>query len=129
MLNDPLANVLSCIGHYERLGRKSVMTPHNSSFIRQVLAILHAHRYIGDVSEVEDGKGKHINIPLLGTINKINVIKPRFSIKHDEFEKFEKSFLPAKTMGILIVSTSKGLMTNVQAKKEHLGGKLICYCF
>jgi small subunit ribosomal protein S8 len=129
MLNDPLANVLSIIGHYERLGRTTVTTPSNSKFIRDVLRILHENNYIGEVTEVDDGKGKWLRVELIGAINKINVIKPRFDIKKTDFEKFEKSFLPARAMGLLLISTSKGLMTHRQAREQGLGGKLICYCY
>jgi len=129
MLNDPLANVLSMIGHHEQLGRKEIKTPHNSVFIRSVLRILQENGYVGEVTEIDDGKSKWISIPLIGSINKINVIKPRFSVKRDDYEKFEKSFLPAKALGIIVVSTSKGLMTHTQAKQDNLGGKLICYCY
>lgn len=129
MLNDPLANVLSIIGHYEQLGRKEVVTPYNSKLIRQVLALLQESGYVGSFEEIEDGKNKWLKVHLIGAINKINVIKPRFALKQDNFEVFEKSFLPAKAMGIIIVSTSKGLMIHTKAKQERLGGRLVCYCY
>ena len=57
------------------------------------------------------------------------VIKPRYAVKSDEYEKFEKRYLPAQGMGILIVSTSKGMMTQVQAREQRLGGRLIAYVY
>jgi small subunit ribosomal protein S8 len=47
----------------------------------------------------------------------------------DEYEKFEKRFLPAKGVGVLIVSTIKGIMTHEEAKGKTLGGRLIAYCY
>ena len=47
----------------------------------------------------------------------------------DYFEKFEKRYLPSKELGFLIVSTSKGLMTNIEAKQKKLGGRLIAYVY
>lgn len=129
MLNDQLANVLSAINHHEQLGRKTLVTHHNSKFIREILKLLNSKGYIGEFSEIEDGKGKWLSIPLIGTINKINVIKPRFSVKSDSYEKFETLFLPAKAMGIIVVSTSQGIMTHSDAKAKGLGGRLICYCY
>ena len=41
----------------------------------------------------------------------------------------EKRYLPAKDFGILIMSTSKGIMTHYDAKKKNLGGKLLSYCY
>jgi len=129
MLNDPLANVLSYVNNHERLGRKEITVANNSKFIRQILTILNENGYLGEYKEIEDGKGKLLEINLIGAINKTGVIKPRFNVKKDDFEKFEKRYLPAKDFGIMIVSTSKGLLTHVQAKEKALGGRLICYCY
>ena len=129
MLNDPLANVLSYINNHEKLGRKEILVGNNSKFIRSILTILNENNYLGDYKEIEDGKGKLLAINLIGAINNVGVVKPRFNVKKDNFEKFEKRFLPAKDFGIIIVSTSKGLMTHIQAKEKGLGGRLICYCY
>ena len=129
MLNDPLANILSYINNHEKLGRKEILVGNNSKFIRSILTILNENNYLGDYKEIEDGKGKLLAINLIGAINNVGVVKPRFNVKKDNFEKFEKRFLPAKDFGIIIVSTSKGLMTHIQAKEKGLGGRLICYCY
>ncbi len=129
MLNDPLANVLSHINNHEKLGRKEVIVQNNSKIIRKVLSLLNTHNYVGGYTEVEDGKGNLLQINLLGTVNKVGVIKPRFNVKKDNYEKFEKRYLPAKDFGIIIVSTSKGMMTHQEAKSLGLGGRLIAYCY
>ncbi len=129
MLNDPLANVLSYINNHEKLGRKEITVENNSKLIRKILTILNENLYLGEFKEIEDGKGKLLTIQLIGNINKVGVIKPRFNVKKDEYEKFEKRYLPAKDFGIIIISTSQGLMTHTQAKEKELGGRLICYCY
>lgn len=129
MLNDPLANVLSYINNHEKIGRKEITVANNSKVIRKILDILNANNYLGSYTEIDDGKGKLLNINLLGNVNKTGVIKPRFNVKKDEYEKFEKRYLPAKDFGIIIVSTSKGMMTHNEAKTQGLGGRLICYCY
>jgi len=128
-LNDPLANVLSFIKNYENLGRTVLWTANNSKVIRKILSIFHEEGFLGDIKEIEDQKGKVLEVNLLGKINNVGVIKPRFSIKKSDFEKFEKRFLPARGFGILILSTSQGIMTNTQAKEKGIGGKLLCYCY
>ena len=129
MLNDPLANVLSYINNHEKLGRKEITVGNNSKFIRQVLSILNENNYLGEFKEIDDGKGKLLAINLIGAINKVGVITPRFNVKKDNFEKFEKRYLPAKDFGVMIVSTSKGLMTGKQAKQLNVGGEVICYVY
>ncbi len=128
-LNDPLSNVLSQISTYEKLGKKEFITKNNSKVIKKVLSIMQEKMYIGSFEEIKDSKGDLLKINLLNNINKVGVIKPRFSIDKDGFEKFEKRFLPAKDFGILIVSTSQGMMTHIDAKNKKIGGKLISYCY
>jgi small subunit ribosomal protein S8 len=128
-LNDPLSNVLSQILTYEQLGKKELITKSNSDIIKRVLTIMNENNYIGSFEEIQDSKGNFLKIYLLGRINKTGVIKPRFGVKTDGFEKFEKRFLPARDFGILIISTSEGMMIHSEAKKKKIGGKLISYCY
>nr|AJS12871.1 small subunit ribosomal protein S8 [uncultured archaeon] len=128
-LNDPLSNVLSQINSYEKAGRKELVTKSNSKIIKKVLSIMQEHKYVGSFDEIKDSKGDLLKIYLLGNVNKVGVIKPRFSVKKETYEKYEKRFLPAKDFGILIVSTAQGMMTHTEAKKKELGGRLIGYCY
>lgn len=70
-----------------------------------------------------------MKIQIIGTLNKCAVIKPRFSVKKDGYEKFEKRYLPAKDVGVIIVSTSQGMITHTEAKKKGLGGSLVAYFY
>ena len=129
MLNDPLAAAMENIAQKERQGKRECLLHPYSKLILEVLKILQNSLYVGDQEVVLDKRGGVLKVHLLGRINKCGVRKPRFSAQVGEFEKFEKRFLPAKGMGMLIVSTSKGLMSQEDAKKQNLGGKLIAYCY
>jgi small subunit ribosomal protein S8 len=129
MMNDPLSNALSKIMNAERLGRESCVVSPVSKVIKNVLEILKDNRYLGGFKETEDSRGNFFEVQLIGAINEVGAIKPRFAITKEEFESFEKRFLPAKDFGILIISTSKGMMTHTEAKKKGTGGKLIAYCY
>ena len=129
MLNDPLANALSNILNKENAKTKECLIKPSSKIIKEVLKIMKDNYYVGEFKETEDSKGNILRINLLNNINKCGVIKPRFSVKKDGYEKFEKRFLPAKDFGILIVSTPQGIMTNNEAKKKSIGGKLLAYCY
>ncbi len=128
-LNDPLAAVLSEIKNAERIGKKQVITRFNSKLIKNVLELLNKLSFVGTVEEIETPQGNSLKISLLGNINSIGVIKPRYSIKLSDYEKFEKRFLPAKDFGILVVSTSKGIMIHNEAKEKKLGGRLLIFCY
>lgn len=128
-LNDPLANVLSHILNCEKKNIKRTIIKPVSKLTKKILSILQENYFIGSFEIIENKKGGYIEINLLGNINKCGVIKPRFPVTLDEFEKFEKRYLPAKNIGILIVSTSKGIMTHKEAMKNNVGGKLLAYCY
>lgn len=129
MLNDTLAAALSSILNAEIAKKPECYVKPASKIVKAVLNIMNSHYYIGDFEEIKDGRGNIIRINLLGKINRCGVIKPRYAVKNNEFEKFEKRYLPAKNFGILIVSTTEGLMTHVEAKKRGIGGRLIAYCY
>ena len=118
MLNDPLANVLSKVLNYGEKGKKEVIIHPLSKLIKDILKIFQNKGYVGDVEVITAARGGVGKLHLLGAINKCGVIKPRFSVSLDEFEKFEKRYLLAKDFGILVVSTPEGIMIHTEAKKK-----------
>ncbi len=128
-LNDPLANALSHIMMEDKKGKKQITLKNNSKLIRDVLNILKENKYIGDLKVIDNNKAGVIQVNLIGGINKLGVIKPRYSVKLEDYVKFEKRYLLAFGFGFLIVSTNQGLMTQEQATEKKLGGRLIAYVY
>ena len=129
MLNDPLANMMSLILNSEAIGKSKCLIKPVSKITKELLRVMKENSYIGDFKEVEDSRGNYIMLNLIGNINKCGVIKPRYSIKNIDFEKFERRYLPAKDLGILFVSTPRGIMTHYDAKSKKTGGRLLAYCY
>lgn len=129
MQNDPLAAGLAKLFNAERVGKNEVVIRPASKMIKTVLGIMNDAHYVGSFEQITDDKGSWLKISLLGNLNKCGVIKPRFSVKNTEYEKWEKRYLPAKNFGLLIVSTPQGIMTHPQAKEKKLGGRLVAYCY
>ena len=129
MNNDNLANVLSAIGNAELVSKQEIKTASNSSVVRRVLDVLQSQGYLDGYTLTEDGRGGLLTVKLTQKINKVGAIKPRFAVKAMGFTKFEKRFLPAQGLGVLVVSTPKGIMTHDEAKQQNLGGKLLAYCY
>jgi len=126
---DPLANTLSTIWNSEIRGKKECITYPASKFIAEVLRVMQKAGYIGEFEYIDDGRAGKFRIQLLGRINKCGVIKPRFPVKKNEFEEWEKRYLPARGIGILIVSTPKGVVTHREAKELGIGGVLVAYVY
>jgi small subunit ribosomal protein S8 len=129
MLMDPLANAMSAIRSYERARKREIIIAPASKLIGHVLRVMQQEGFIGEFEFIDDGKAGKFRIQLLGKINDCGVIKPRHSVKHDEYEKWEKRYLPAAGFGVLIVSTPKGVMPHKKALEHGLGGRLIAFAY
>lgn len=128
-LLDPLADALSNIMNHELAGKKTVIVKPASKLIGEVLKIMLQEGYIGEFEYIDDGRAGKFRVQLLGRINKCGAIKPRFPVKKKDFEKWEKKFLPAHDIGILIVTTPQGVMTHREAIKRGIGGRLLAYVY
>ena len=129
MLNDPLANALSLIKNAELKGKGLCNIQPSSKLIGGVLNLLKDKGYIGEFEYVDDGKAGVYQVKLNGNINNCGVIKPRYPIKRDELDKWESRYLPAQHFGLLILTTTQGILSQDEAKKNGIGGKLLAYIY
>ncbi|MDG6228623.1 MAG: 30S ribosomal protein S8 [Candidatus Thermoplasmatota archaeon] len=129
MLNDPLANALSMIKNAELRGKGICQIQPSSKLIGGVLDLLKEKGYIEGFEFIDDGKAGIFKVELTGAINNCGVIKPRYPIKRDELEKWESRYLPARHFGLLILTTTKGIISHEEAKKQGIGGKVLAYVY
>jgi small subunit ribosomal protein S8 len=128
MRHDLLSDVLSAIKNGDKVGKKETIIP-ASKLVKNVLLILQKYNYIGDFEYIDDKRGGKFKIQLLGKVNNCKTIRPRLFVKAEEYEKYEKRFLPAAGMGFIIVSTSKGLMIHPEAKEKGIGGTMLVFVY
>lgn len=128
MRQDILADALSTIKNAERVGKTECVIQANK-IVKSILKVLQDNNYIGSFEFVDNGRGGKFKIELKGKIVDCNVVKPRFSVKTDEFEKWEKRFLPAREFGLLVLSTPKGIVDHKKAKEINAGGKLVAFVY
>jgi small subunit ribosomal protein S8 len=129
MRHDILADVLSKMKNMKDRGFSEIEVQPVSNTVKDVLEVLKNEGYIFEFTLIEDKRGNSAKVKLTNLINNIGAIKPRFSATLEELEKFEARYLPAKDFGRLIVSTSKGVMTHLQAKEKKIGGVLLAYVY
>lgn len=126
---DTLANALNCLKVAESKGKKQARIAPASKVIRQVLLLLQNQGYIGEFKFIDDGKSGEFIVTLSGRINNAGAVKPRFAASKLNWEKFETRFLPAKGVGLLVVSTSQGIMGHSEAQEKNIGGRLLCFIY
>ena len=129
MLNDPLADALSTMKNAETKGMGTCTIRPSSKLIGGILGLLKDKGYVGNFEYIDDGKAGVFQVELIGNINSCGVIKPRYPIKRDELDKWEARYLPARDFGLLVLTTTQGIMSQNEAKKKGIGGKLLAYIY
>lgn len=129
---DTIANMLTKIRNAQRAGHKEVEIP--ASRLKLALAkILEKEGFVDGASEEKSGNFSNIKIslkyynesgleknPAISGIKRISRVGQRIYVKSKDIRSVKNRF------GIAIISTSKGLMTDYEAKKQGLGGEYVC---
>jgi len=126
---DTLANGLTTIVNNEMRNKRECVISPASKLLGRVLRIMQLNGYLGEFEFVDDGRSGKFKVQLLGRINKCGAIRPRFSVKVDRLEEWEKKFLPSRDVGLMIVSTPKGVISHREAIEKHDGGKLLAFVY
>ena len=129
MLNDPLADALSTIKNAELRGMEKCTIQPSSKLIGGILTLLKEKGFVGNYEFIDDGKSGMFQVDLIGNINNCGVIKPRYPNKLREMEKWEARYLPARDFGVLILTTTEGVISHDEARKKGIGGKLLAYVY
>jgi len=124
MSQDIVSDALNQMMNALRANHTSLVVKHHSKLLLSVLAIAKLKGYVKSY-KVE---GNNLTIEL-DKLNGCKAIKPRYFISVADIDKYVARYLPAKNLGILIVSTSQGLMTHQTAEEKNLGGSLIAYMY
>lgn len=128
-ITDPIADMLTRIRNANSAKHDHVDIPASNS--KKALAqILVDEGYVRDYKVTEDGKQGMIRVTLKYGENKSQIItglrrvsKPGLRI----YTSYEDMPRVLKGLGIAILSTSKGIMTDKQARKEHVGGEILAF--
>ncbi|KAJ1723224.1 40S ribosomal protein S22 [Coemansia sp. RSA 1722] len=125
VLNDCLKSMTNA----ERRGKRQVLVRPSSKVIIKFLSVMQKHGYIGEFEIVDDHRAGKIVIQLNGRLNKCGVISPRFPIKVVDIEQWVADLLPSRQFGYIVMTTSSGIMDHEEARRRHLGGKILGYFY
>ena len=126
MSQDVVADALNMIKNAKKAGKEIIGIKRISTLLIEILKIMKQKNAIKKYKI--NPKNKKVEITL-GEISECKAIKPRFTVKKDQIEKYQRRYLPARGIGTMIISTSKGLMTHEEALEENIGGCLIAYFY
>ncbi|MCL5781143.1 30S ribosomal protein S8 [Desulforamulus profundi] len=129
VMTDPIADFLTRIRNANTVYHDKVEAP--ASNVKKAIAeILKQEGYIKEYETVEDGKQGIIRLYLKYGSNKQRVITGLKRISKPGLRVYAKKDQIPKVLGglgIAIVSTSQGIMTDKQARQSGLGGEVVCY--
>lgn len=128
-MTDPIADMLTRIRNANMVRHANVEVP-ASNMKKTIAQILSEEGFIKGFEVADDGKQGIIKITMKYDENKGRVITGLKRISKPGLRVYAKSTDVPRVLGglgIAIISTSKGVMTDKQARKENLGGEVLCY--
>ncbi|MCH7568257.1 MAG: 30S ribosomal protein S8 [Nanoarchaeota archaeon] len=124
MSQDIVADALNQIMNAKRARKSSASIKRHSKLLLSILAIGKLKGYIKEYRT----DGTHLDVEF-EKLNSCKAIKPRYVVKTKMIDKYVRRYLPARNIGILIISTNKGLMTHQTAIEKNLGGSVVAYFY
>lgn len=127
MVNDPISDLLIRIMNAQKVGHQTVKVPF--SRIRfELVKILEQEKFVEAIKkEGKDPKSFILinlkyeqGLPAIHSLKRISKLSQRIYMRKDEIRPIKKGY------GLVIVSTSSGLMTGKEAKKRKIGGEILC---
>ena len=128
-VSDPIADMLTRIRNASRARHTDVLVP-ASRTKREIARILKDEGFIEDFDETQDGPRAFIRIRLKYVDGKAPVVSGLKRVSKPGLRVYAtKTEIPRVLggLGIVIVSTSQGIMTGAQARKAQLGGEVLAY--
>ena len=124
---DPIADMLTRIRNAINVRKSEVVLPH-SKVKQSVAELLKKSGFVSDVTVSDATIGKNLRIVINGDGENARITEIVRLSKPGRREYANAREIPVvkRGRGIVIVSTSKGLMTGDEAKKQGIGGELIC---
>ena len=129
MNTDPIADMLTRIRNANTVGHETVEIP-ASKMKKAIAEILKEEGYITDFDVIEDDKQGMIKVTMKYGSNKERVISGIKKISKPGLKVYAKANEVPKVLGglgIAIISTSKGIVSDKEARKLGVGGEVICY--
>ena len=131
MNTDPIADMLTRIRNANTVSHATVEVPASKLKV-QLAKLLKEEGFIADYEVKEEGNFKVIVITLKYEANGKPVITKLQRVSKPGLRHYSKAKNLEKVlggMGVAVVSTPKGLLTDRKARKENVGGEVLCYVY
>ena len=131
-MTDPIADYLTRLRNAIQANHRVVEIP-ASNLKKEITKVLFDKGYILNYKFVEEGPQGSIKIALkYDPVNKVNAVKKLIRVSTPGLRKYVgHKDMPRvlNGLGIAILSTSKGVMTDKEAREQKIGGEVLCYIY
>ncbi|UCG62605.1 MAG: 30S ribosomal protein S8 [Candidatus Zixiibacteriota bacterium] len=131
-MTDPVSDLLTRVRNAAKAKKNAVDIP-ASNLKREIVRILTEHKYLKDVVELPDNKQGILRVYISYTREDKSVLNGLERISRPGLRKYydaeEVRMSTFNTRGLMIVSTSQGIMTNFDAASKGIGGEALCRCW
>ena len=129
-LSDPIGDMIARIKNAQIRNHKKVQLP-SSKFKEKIAEVLKSEGYIIDYKVTPESNKSHLEIslkynsgnPVISSIQRVSKPGRRIFSRAESLPKINNG------LGIAIISTPKGVMTDIDARKQKVGGEIICKVF
>lgn len=126
-MQDPVSDMLTCIRNAQMIGIQKIQMPH-SNLKNEILRVLREEGYIADFEVVETDNKKKLQVllkyyqgsPVIAKIDRVS--RPALRV----YKGYDQIPLVRGGLGIAIVSTPKGVMSDKTARAQQVGGEVLC---
>ena len=126
-MTDPISDMLTRIRNASQVGKAEVILPY-SKYKKQLGELLKNQGLVGEVFDSSMDNKKQLGIklkysdgkPVISGLKRVSSPGQRIYSKFNDIPRTQNGY------GITVISTSKGLLTDMQARKNRLGGEIIC---
>ncbi|XP_058401088.1 small ribosomal subunit protein uS8-like [Diceros bicornis minor] len=101
----------------------------SSKVIVHFLTVMMKHGYIGKFEIIDDYRAGNIVVNLISKLNKCGVISPSFDVQLKDLEKWQNNLFLSHQFGFIVLTTSAGIRDPEEARRKHIGGKILEFFF
>jgi small subunit ribosomal protein S8 len=128
-VNDPVSDMLTRLRNGARAGLPEVVIPH-SRLKADIAHILKSEGFVGDVGTEADGVRKVLRVKLRFARGERSILRGLRRVSKPGLRRYVPADdlpRPLGGLGIAIISTSRGIMSDRQARQANVGGEVLCY--
>ena len=122
---DSIANLLTALRNAEMASHKSLLVPSTKISIG-ILSVLKENGFIKDFSIIEATPQNKIEVTLSKSSTDVHHFKRISKLGRRTYTNAKRIPIVLRGLGMVIISTSEGVMSGQQAKKQNLGGEILC---